>query len=351
MGGDLTKNKPNGNVPFSTLTTISESPFKFGLLYVGADDGTVKMSPNHGSTWVDIGTPQPDRWVTRIVASKYDKATVYCCQNGYRQDDFAPYVWKSTDYGKTWKSISGNLPNECVNTVREDPNTAGILYVGTDLGVFVTFDGGTNWEVLGGGLPHVPVHDLVIQAREDELVAATHARSVWVVKLHDLRDLTPELRGKDLFLWPVPDMPRSRRWGYDRREEWNKEAPTKPTVTGRFWSKTAGKGFARIKLVGGKMMKEVPIDVAKGFNWFTVDLELSPPKTTGIDPKRLDAKTTADKLKDPFEADRALYLPAGEYRIEVTVGDKSVVVPWHLTAPAPGTERRGRRRGEDDDGD
>jgi len=351
LSGDLTKNKPNGNVPFSTLTTISESPFKFGLLYVGADDGTVKMSPNHGSTWIDIATPQPDRWVTRIVASKYDKATVYCSQNGYRQDDFAPYVWKSTDYGKTWKSIAGNLPNECVNTIREDPNKEGVLYVGTDLGVFVSFDGGASWEVLGGGLPHVPVHDLVIQPRADEMAIATHARGVWVLRLKDLRDVTPDLRAKDLFLWPIADMPRNRRWGYEYRMEWDKEPPAKPTVGGRFWSKAAGKAFVRIKLVGGKVLKEEQIDAARGFNWFTIDLELGPAKDTGIDTTVIQAKTPSDKLKDPFEADRAVFLPVGEYRIEIAMGEKTAVTAWKLTAPPATPQRRGRRRGTDDTDD
>ena len=347
LSGDLTKNKPNGDVPYSTLTTISESPFQFGMVYVGADDGTVKMTPNHGATWIDIATPQPDRWVTRIVASKWEKDTVYCAQNGFRNDDFSPYVWRSTNKGKTWESISGNLPTECVNTIREDPNRKDLLYLGTDLGVFVTYDGGKQWEALVGNLPHVPVHDLLIQARENEIVIGTHARSCWIASLASVHELTPELRAKDLYLWQLESMPRSQRWGYDRREPYDSTPPTKPELKGRFWTKKPGKAMLRIKDKDGKVVKEKQIDATTGFNSYSIDLELTPQKLGPIDVKKRDLKTVDDKLADPFLANRATYLLAGEYKVELTLGDLIQVVDWKLVEANDGAATPRRRRGED----
>jgi len=121
-----------------------------------------------------------NKWISRVVASKYDLATVYLTQNGKRDDDFAAYIWKSDDYGKTWQDISGNIPLGPVNVIREDPIDKNILYVGTDIGVYVTKDGGKSWEVLGD-LPSTYVHDLIIHPRDNILVIATHGRGMWAL--------------------------------------------------------------------------------------------------------------------------------------------------------------------------
>jgi hypothetical protein len=119
--------------------------------------------------------------MSRIVASQYDEATVYLTQNGKRDDDFTPYVWKSTDYGTTWKSLVGNITLGPVNVIREDPTNPKILYVGTDMGVYVSLDGGASWDVLGGNLPSVYVHDLIVHPREKVVVIATHGRGMWAI--------------------------------------------------------------------------------------------------------------------------------------------------------------------------
>ena len=121
------------------------------------------------------------KWVSRMVASAYDMSTVYMTQNGKRDDDFAAYVWKSTDYGKTWVDISANIHLGPVNVIREDPVDKNILYVGTDTGVYVTKDGGKTWDVLGSNLPSVYVHDLIIHPRDNIIVIATHGRGMWAL--------------------------------------------------------------------------------------------------------------------------------------------------------------------------
>jgi len=185
---DLTYNDPKkmGDIPYQTLFAISESPLMQGLIYVGTDDGRAHITKDGGKTWTEITRGLvPNKWVSRVVASRYHMGTVYLTQNGKRDDDFAPYIWKSDDYGKTWKSIVSNIPIGPVNVIREDPINQDILYVGTDAGVFVTKDGGNHWEVLGN-LPMTYVLDLVIQERENFIVIGTHGRGVWLMDANEI---------------------------------------------------------------------------------------------------------------------------------------------------------------------
>ncbi|MBP1634457.1 MAG: hypothetical protein H6Q10_1031 [Acidobacteria bacterium] len=171
-----------GDIAYHTIFTISESPLRFGLVYAGTDDGRVHVTKDGGKTWVEaMSGIAPRRWISRIVASAFDLGTVYMTQNGKRDDDFTPYVWKSADYGRTWASLATGVPTGPVNVIREDPVDRKILYLGTDTGVYVTTDGGASWAVLGRGLPATFVHDLVVHPRDNVLVAATHGRGMWVL--------------------------------------------------------------------------------------------------------------------------------------------------------------------------
>jgi photosystem II stability/assembly factor-like uncharacterized protein len=213
---DLTYNDADkkGDIQFQTIFTISESPLKFGLIYVGTDDGRVHVTRDGGNSWTEIIEGLPYRkWVSRIAASAFARGTVYMTQNGKRDDDFAAYVWKSTDYGKTWRDISSNIPCGPVNVIREDPGNANILYVGTDLGVYVTIDGGKQWHVLGGDMPTTFVHDLVIHPRDRILVAATHGRGMYALDVSQLQQLTPEMQVRKAHLFDVePAKLPSRGW-------------------------------------------------------------------------------------------------------------------------------------------
>ena len=187
---DLSTNpgpEKQGNVPFGTLTTLSESPLQAGLIYAGTDDGNVQVTWDGGATWTLVRAGLPVKWVSRVTASQYESGTVYAALTGYREDDFSTYLYVSKDYGKTWKSIAGNLPAEPVNVVREDPEKPGILYAGTDLGAYVTLDGGKAWHSLCNTLPAAAVYDMAVHPRDGELVAGTHGRSIFVLDVKPIR--------------------------------------------------------------------------------------------------------------------------------------------------------------------
>ncbi len=204
MSGDLTNGKKTGDVPYGTLTTIHESPIRFGLLYAGTDDGRLHLSRDGGYSWTIISSKLPQgMWVSRVIASRYKEGRVYVTLNGYRNDHFAPYLFVSEDYGVNWVQIGKDLPYEPLNVVREDPTSEDILYVGSDGGLYVTLDRGHNFMMWNAGMPKsIPVHDLAIQARENEIVVGTHGRSLYVGKLDTVQQarkseaLARALRGR-----------------------------------------------------------------------------------------------------------------------------------------------------------
>jgi len=189
LSNDLTTNPIQGDVPFGTTTTISESPIRFGLIYVGTDDGNVQVSKDGGNSFTMISQKLPKGlYISRVIASKYNVARVYVTLNGYRNDHFNAYVYQSDDYGTTWKQIMKDLPSEPVNVIKEDAVSDQVLYVGTDGGLYVSLDGGNSSMAWTKGLPaSVPVHDLEIHPRDHEIVLGTHGRSLYVGKLDALR--------------------------------------------------------------------------------------------------------------------------------------------------------------------
>jgi hypothetical protein len=199
LSPDLTKGDRGGNVPYGTITAIAESPLRFGLLFAGTDDGNVQVSKDAGYSWNLVSAPQKkgfslpqNLWVSRITASQYKDSRVYLSLNGYRNDDFNPYLYLSDDYGTTWKPLGTTLPAEPINVVREDPKQENMLYVGTDGGLYVSFDKGAHFAKWTAGLPRsIPVHDIAIQVRENEIVVATHGRSLYVAKLDTVQKAAP----------------------------------------------------------------------------------------------------------------------------------------------------------------
>ncbi len=175
--------KSSSAIPYQTIVALAESPSKASVLYAGTDDGRFHVTRDGGKNWLDLTASLPVRkWVSRIVPSSHDEGTVFVTLRGREDDDFAPYVYKSTDNGKTFTSIAANVPAGPVNVIREDPTDANVLYLGTDFGAFVTTNGGRQWHVLGGNLPSTQVSDLQVHPRDHVVVIATYGRGMWVAE-------------------------------------------------------------------------------------------------------------------------------------------------------------------------
>ena len=281
ISGDLTSNPEQGDVPFGTITTISESPKTFGVIYAGTDDGKVWGTRDGGATWTDLSKGLArERWVTRVIASSFDEGTVYVTQSGYRNDEFAPYVFRSTDYGRTWQSLAAGLPAEPVNVIREDPRAKHLLYLGTDSGVFVSLDRGATWTAMTGGLPRVAVQDLVVEPKSGDLVVGTHGRSVFVAEAAPLRKIRDGTTAEPLVAFPVKSVKQSPRHGYGENP-WTPFFRIDPTVAIAYWTKGGALVRLSVKDENGMPWKEMDGTSVSGMN--VVDYDLS------ADPKLADA--------------------------------------------------------------
>jgi photosystem II stability/assembly factor-like uncharacterized protein len=182
-GGPLTRDN-TGAEYYGTIFAFAESPLERGLLWAGSDDGLVHISRDNGAAWHNVTPAGLPEWslISIIEASPHDAATAYVAATRYKLDDFAPYLFKTNDYGSSWTRITAGLPeNVFTRAIREDPTRRGLLYAGTEPGLYVSFDDGGNWQSLKGTLPVVPIHDLVVKEPEGDLVLATHGRSFWVL--------------------------------------------------------------------------------------------------------------------------------------------------------------------------
>ena len=308
---DVTKGFKEGNVAYGTITTISESPFQFGLLYVGSDDGLMHVSKDGGNSWTKIEIPEnasktDDLWVSRIVASKYKKERVYVTLNGYRNDDFNSYVYVSDDYGTTWSNISKGLSN-AVNVIVEDSEKENILYVGTDSDLFISSDKGVNWEVFSAEIPNVAVHDLKIQAKAKDLIVGTHGRSIYKVNLENVQALTKEILAKNIHVLTIDKIQKSRRWG----SSWSSWAEAyEPNADIWVYSNQAKETNLNIVNKDKINVHSQKIQLKKGLN--KVDYNLAIESKTAEKITKKDKKTEIKPAKN-----ENLYLPVGIYTISV----------------------------------
>jgi len=203
--GGLTRDV-TGAETHANVLTIAESPIKPGLIWAGTDDGRVQVTRDDGGEWTDVRPNVPDvpagLWVSRVVASRYAEGRAYVTFDGHRSDNFGSWVVRTDDYGATWTDVSGNLPDEPVYVIVEDPKNADLLFVGTEFAVYGTVNGGESWGRVMNGMPTVPVHDLIIHPRDGDLIAATHGRSIWILDdITPLQQLDAEVLAADVHLF------------------------------------------------------------------------------------------------------------------------------------------------------
>ncbi|HEX9165735.1 MAG TPA: glycosyl hydrolase, partial [Gemmatimonadales bacterium] len=224
ISGDLTRNDPRTLGPsggpitrdqtsveyYGTIFTVAESPLEKGVIWTGSDDGLVHITRDGGATWTNVTPKGIPEWMRMsiIEASHHAKGTAYLAGNRYQLNDFAPYLFKTKDYGQTWTPITtGIAPSEFTRVIREDPIRPGLLFAGTERGVWVSVNDGGTWQRLQRNLPPVPVHDL--QVKEGDLVAGTHGRAFWILDdLSALRQMAPEVLAKDTHLFQPRDVYR-----------------------------------------------------------------------------------------------------------------------------------------------
>jgi photosystem II stability/assembly factor-like uncharacterized protein len=189
LSDDLSSNDPtqmllrsSSSIPYQTIVALAESPRSAGTLYAGTDDGLLHVTIDGGNRWSNLTASLPLRkWVSSVVPSRHADGVVYVTARGREDDEFAPYVYKSTDQGRSFRSIAANIPAGPVNIIREDPMDPNILYVGTDFGAFVSGNGGRHWQVLGGNLPSTQVSDLQVHPRDHVIVVSTYGRGMWAM--------------------------------------------------------------------------------------------------------------------------------------------------------------------------
>ncbi len=270
---DLTTGGKPGNVPYGTLTTIHESPLKFGLLYTGSDDGLIHVTRDGGEHWNKISDSLPaNLWVSRVQASAHERSRVYACLNGYRWDDFSAYVFVSDDYGQKWTRIGTDLPSEPVNVIREDPSNPDILYVGTDHNLYVSLDRGKTFQTLNAGFPKVAVHDLVIQSQTQDLLVGTHGRSIFKVNMSNVQQLTKEVLTSTIHLFDIAKTRFSKNWG--------KQLPYKkikdPELPVTFYADSVGMAVWTVQMKDSELvLNSGVLDCNKGLNQFVYTLDIA----------------------------------------------------------------------------
>lgn len=259
---DLTERKnTGGNVPFATITALDESPLNPEVLYAGTDDGKVWVTRNRGAEWEQINQGLPAKWVTRVVASRYQPSRVYLTMTGYREDDFSLYAYVSEDFGANWKSLQANLPQEAVNVIREDSEKEDTLYLGTDLGVYISLDRGASWYSLKNNLPTNAVYDLRVHPRERELIIGTHGRGVFILPLDKIEQLDRTKLASELFLFKPGSVTLSR-------SRWQPQAPAKID----FFSSKPGQVEITILDEAGKLFHKWQFKAERGINQVSWDL-------------------------------------------------------------------------------
>jgi photosystem II stability/assembly factor-like uncharacterized protein len=322
---DLTRGKPGPSAVYGhTLTAIAESPVKAGLLWTGSDDGKLWLSRDGGKEWVDLTTKLPapaakECWINRIECSPTVEGTAYVAISRHRADDRAPYLFRTVDFGANWQSVAGNLPADApVHVVRASSRNPDLLFAGTERGLYISRDQATTWSRIRGGLPSVPVHDLVLHPRERELVIATHGRGIYVLDVAPLEELSATVAAAPAHLFEVRPVVLSA-------------SKPSPGLTG-------GKLFAAPNPPAGLVVwyhlmepvtSKVTVEVNDGAG--ALIAELSGPAEAGLHRLTWNLRQSARR-----NGPAAKPVAAGEYTVGLKVGEQTLVRPLKVEAAYPG---------------
>jgi len=328
---DLTLNDSDkiagqGHIQYCTITTISESPVTQGVIWVGTDDGKVWVTRDSGATWSDVtkniaAAAGPEHlWISRVFASNFEEGKAYVTKTGYRRDNFNPFVFKTTNFGRTWTNISSNLPDKPVNVIYEDRKNPELLFLGNDKGVYVSISGGDRWVYMRNNMPTIAVHDLLVHPRENDLVVGTYGRGVYITDISPLQEINSKIIEEDVHLFKVE--------------------PTVQRVT---------RGWGNYNLYGDRHLMTPNEPNAVVFNYYLKDDAQSPVKMTISDPNgeilgQLDGQTGAGvnrvfwnmrRQRSEEQSQRRMRsgLPVnpGDYIVSMEVGGKTFSQRFRIT--------------------
>ncbi len=272
-GSDIAISRNDGISQWPTIVALSESPKQKGVFYTGTDDGTVSMSKDNGATWQNItknlpGFPAGHAFVSEVVPSRFESGTVYITVDNHRLNDYAPYVWVSTDFGATFKPITVGLAGEVVKTLTEDTRNPDVLYVGTETGIFLTLDRGKTWKRLTANFPTVRVDELTIHPRDNALLVATHGRALWILDhLEPIQEFNAAQKADATLFTPGPSLQWKAKddrndefWGH---QFFTGENPPTETVLQLHLKKAVTNPMLRISDANGAVVRELAVPAAK----------------------------------------------------------------------------------------
>jgi photosystem II stability/assembly factor-like uncharacterized protein len=321
--------KHDGAASYSNIITISESYVVPGILWVGTNDGNVQISRDGGSTWKNVvdkvpGVPK-ETHVSRVEASHFDAGTAYVTFDGHRTDDHKAYVFKTSDFGESWASVAGDLPAANVNVIREDPKNRNLLYLGNEYGFYISMDGGREWKRFMNGLPTVRVDDILVHPRDNDLIVATHGRSLWIVDdITALQQLTTETQNTDATLF---DIRPATAWANDVQKAvlaegakvFRAQNPARGTAIS-YWLKSAAAGDVKITIsdVTGREVRTMDGTKTAGLN--RVVWNLAPNTPAGRGGRGFGGGGGGGGGR----GGAVQAVPAGTYLVKLTVGDKVI---------------------------
>jgi len=273
-----------------TILTISESPKSGKVIWVGTDDGNLQLTRDGGKTWTNLVAKVPglpaNTSVSWVEASPHAEGTAFAAFDGHTRGDMVTRVYRTEDFGQTWTSLATSELKGFAHVIRQDPVRAGLLYLGTEAGLFLSVDSGAHWAAFkGGDFPPVPVRDIVVQPREQDLILATHGRGIWIIDdLTPLRAITPEVLGREVALLPTRPFQaqemNSDGWVDGDLEYTGEDRPAGAVIA--YWQRKRHLfGDLKIEILDGKgkLLQSISGSKAKGFNRVTWDRTMKPPRT------------------------------------------------------------------------
>ena len=325
--------KHDGYGSYGHIVTLAESPVLPGVLWVGTDDGNLQVSRDGGATWKNVvdninGAPSNHPHISRVEPSHFDAGTCYVSIDAHRQNDMKPYVFVTRDFGATWSAVTGNLPEwGYVNVVREDLKNKNLLYAGTEFGFFISWNGGTSWEKFMNGMPTIPIDDILIHPRDNDLIVGTHGRGIYIMDdITPLQQLSDKTLDADFHLF---DVRPGVQWLQDATlgqyiggAKFYRAANPAPGTAISYYLKAAPEGDVKISItdVTGKFVRNITGTKEVGVNRVQWNLRGdTPPRPAGAPQGGGGGGGGGGGFGGQFAAQLA---DPGAYLVKVTVGGK-----------------------------